>query len=135
MKISLKNMEKFKAPEEWFLQAEYEVDKREIRLIKETVSSVLNLSNVELNRIVLFGSYAKNEQSLNSDIDLIIVSKNFRNNTYFKRIDKVLNLNAALVKTIKKPFDVLLYSDIEWNDSATMMIREAKKNGKTLFVN
>lgn len=111
------------------------MDKREIRLIKETVSSVLDLSNVELNRIVLFGSYAKNEQSLNSDIDLIIVSKNFRNSTYFKRIDKVLNLNAALVKTIKKPFDVLLYSDIEWNDSATMMIREAKKNGKTLFVN
>ncbi len=25
MKISLKNMEKFKAPEEWFLQAEYDL--------------------------------------------------------------------------------------------------------------
>jgi len=111
------------------------VDKREISLIKDTVSGVLAANKVELNRIVLFGSYANNEQTMDSDIDLIIVSKNFRNNTYFKRIDKVLNLNSTLVKTIKKPFDVLLYSDVEWNDSATMMIREAKKNGKTLYRN
>jgi len=111
------------------------VDKREISLIKDTVSGVLAANKVELNRIVLFGSYANNEQTMDSDIDLIIVSKNFRNNTYFKRIDKVLNLNSTLVKTIKKPFDVLLYSDVEWNDSATMMIREAKKNGKTLYCN
>ena len=111
------------------------MDKREISLIKDTVSGVLAANKVELNRIVLFGSYANNEQTMDSDIDLIIVSKNFRNNTYFKRIDKVLNLNSTLVKTIKKPFDVLLYSDVEWNDSATMMIREAKKNGKTLYRN
>lgn len=111
------------------------MDKREIRLIKDTVSSVLDFNRVELNRIVLFGSYVKNEQTTDSDIDLIIVSKNFRNDTYFKRIDKVLNLNSTLVKTIKKPFDVLLYSDTEWDDSATIMIREAKKNGKTLYRN
>lgn len=111
------------------------MDKRKISLIKDTVSGVLDRSKVELNRIVLFGSYAKNEQKEDSDIDLIIVSKNFRNDTCFKRIDKVLNLNSSLVKTLKKPFDVLLYSDIEWNDSATMMIREAKKNGKTLYCN
>lgn len=111
------------------------MDKKKISLINDTVSGVLDLSKVELNRIVLFGSYAKNEQTMDSDIDLIIVSKNFRNDTYFKRIDKVLNLNSTLVKTIKKPFDVLLYSDTEWNDSATMMIREAKKNGKTLYSN
>lgn len=109
------------------------MDKRKISLIKDTVSGVLINSNVELNRIVLFGSYAKNEQKEDSDIDLIIVSKNFRSDTYFKRIDKVLNLNSTLVKTLKKPFDVLLYSDIEWNDSATLMIREAKLNGKTLY--
>ena len=109
------------------------MDKRKISLINDTVSGVLDRSKVELNRIVLFGSYAKNEQKEDSDIDLIIVSKNFRNDSYFKRIDKVLNLNSTLVKMLKKPFDVLLYSDIEWNDSATMMIREAKKNGKTLY--
>jgi predicted nucleotidyltransferase len=111
------------------------VDKKNIGLIKDTVSSVLDRSDVELNRIVLFGSYAKNEQMHDSDIDLIIVSKNFRNINYLKRIDKVLNLNITLVKTIKKPFDILLYSDVEWNDSATVMIREAKKNGKTLYRN
>ena len=109
------------------------MDKRKISLINDTVSGVLDRSKVELNRIVLFGSYAKNEQKEDSDIDLIIVSKNFRNDSYFKRIDKVLNLNSTLVKMLKKPFDVLLYSDIEWNDSATMMSREAKKNGKTLY--
>lgn len=109
------------------------MDKREISLIKDAVSGVLDSSKVELNRIVLFGSYAKNEQTVDSDIDLIIVSKNFRSDTYFKRIDKVLDLNSTLVKMLKKPFDILLYSDIEWNDSATLMIREAKLNGKTLY--
>jgi predicted nucleotidyltransferase len=120
----------------WILPLQgFKVDKREISLIKNTVSNVLKGSKIELNRIVLFGSYARDEQMQDSDIDLIIVSKNFRNENYFKRIDKVLDLNSTLVKTIKKPFDVLYYSDIEWNDSATMMIREAKKNGKTLYHN
>ena len=109
------------------------MDKKEIDLIKKTISSVLERNKIELNRLVLFGSYANDQQMEDSDVDLIIISKNFRNDNYFKRVDKVLDLNSILVKTIKKPFDLLLYSDVEWNSSATLMIREAKKNGKTLY--
>ena len=109
------------------------MDKKEIDLIKKTISSVLERNKIELNRLVLFGSYANDQQMEDSDVDLIIISKNFRNDNYFKRVDKVIDLNSILVKTIKKPFDLLLYSDVEWNSSATLMIREAKKNGKTLY--
>jgi len=43
----------------WILPIQgFKVDKREISLIKNTVSNVLKGSKIELNRIVLFGSYA-----------------------------------------------------------------------------
>ena len=34
-----------------------------------------------------------------------------------------------LVKEIDKPFDILSYSDIEWEEGSSMMIDEAKKDG------
>lgn len=107
----------------------------EISSIIETITSLFESNKMVLNQLVLFGSYAQNNQTEESDIDLIIVSSDFRKDTYSKRIDKVLGLNWTLVKKLKKPFDVILYSDAEWENSEFLLIREAKKYGKILYKN
>jgi hypothetical protein len=41
-------------------------------------------------------------------------------------------IGRKLVKTFKKPFDLMLYSDLEWEDGHSIVIHEAKKEGIVL---
>jgi len=58
-------------------------------------------------KIIIFGSQAKGTATKRSDIDICIV-----NDTDYKRVllaDMYLNINSS------KPFDLLLYTEAEWN--------------------
>jgi predicted nucleotidyltransferase len=75
----------------------------EISSIKDQIVSIYTPS-----RIVLFGSQAKGTATKRSDIDLCIIK-----NTDNKRkllIDMYLNIESS------KPFDLLLYTEDEWNE-------------------
>lgn len=74
----------------------------EINLIKEQIVSLYNPS-----KIILFGSQAKGTATIKSDIDLCVVK-----DTENKRellADMYLNIESS------KPFDLLLYTEAEWN--------------------
>jgi uncharacterized protein len=74
----------------------------EINLIMEQIVTHYNPS-----KIVLFGSQAKGTATKKSDIDLCIVK-----NTESKielLTDMYLNIESS------KPFDLLLYTEAEWN--------------------
>jgi predicted nucleotidyltransferase len=42
---------------------------------------------INADKIVVFGSYGRGDKREDSDIDLIIVSKNFRNKSIFERVE------------------------------------------------
>ena len=90
----------------------------EINSIKEQI-----VSRYFPSKIVLFGSQAKGTATKKSDIDLCIVK-----DTYDKR-----GLLADMSLTIEstKPFDLLLYTETEWNscinDSASFAYLINKK--------
>jgi hypothetical protein len=42
-------------------------------------------------------------------------------------------IGRTLIKTFKKPFDLLFYSDLEWEQSCSPVIAAAKQEGKVLF--
>jgi len=74
----------------------------EINLIKEQIVSLYNPS-----KIILFGSQAKGTATIKSDIDLCVVK-----DTENKRellADMYLNIESSI------PFDLLLYTEAEWN--------------------
>ena len=76
--------------------------KNEINLIKEQI-----VSRYAPSKIILFGSQAKGVATRKSDIDLCIVK-----DTENKRellIDMYLSIESS------KPFDLLLYTESEWN--------------------
>ena len=43
------------------------------------------IKNINLDKVILFGSYARNEQHEGSDVDLLIVSDDFKGTKSFKR--------------------------------------------------
>jgi predicted nucleotidyltransferase len=88
---------------------------------------------LSISKIVLFGSSAKGKRRTDSDIDIIIVSKDFRNRSVFDRAELTTGVNRELVKRTMKPFDILYYSDIEWKNSRSLIINAAKHGGRVIY--
>lgn len=108
----------------------------EISIIEKSCKKLLEYLEQEklpVNRLVLFGSYAKDKFDDDSDIDFIVVSKSFRNMAFMDRVDKTMHIDSKMVKEFLKPFDILYYSDLEWEAENSIPINEAKKYGRVLY--
>jgi len=75
---------------------------KEINLIKEQI-----VSHYSPSKIIVFGSQAKGTATKKSDIDLCIVKDT--DNKRELLTDIYLNIESS------KPFDLLLYTEAEWN--------------------
>jgi len=106
---------------------------REYQRIKEIIRNNFHLKKLSLDKIILFGSYSKGEETSESDIDLLILSKDFRKKTIFEKAEIMGDLDWELVSNTKKPFDILYYSDEEWENDQSLIIREAKQHGKVIY--
>ncbi|MGE5340993.1 MAG: nucleotidyltransferase domain-containing protein [Candidatus Omnitrophota bacterium] len=100
--------------------------------IGDLLRNLFHEKGLDISQIILFGSYAKQTESEESDIDLIIVSPNFRDKSLFERVELTTGVDRTLVKTFKKPFDLMFYSDIEWNRLRSPVIEAAKQEGQIL---
>lgn len=107
--------------------------KREIDKIKKVLVELLRDAGISVDKIVLFGSYAKGKIKKDSDIDIIVVSKDFRNKNIFDIAHLTKDIHWKLVEKLMKPFDIIYYSDIEWNKGHSIIINAAKKNGEVIY--
>lgn len=94
-----------------------------INLVKKFKSKIENLN---LDKIILFGSYALNKQNENSDVDLLIVSNDFENIKSFKRA-KNLYLNWDV--DVDVDFICLTNRELEKKKNEIGIISEALKTG------
>ena len=106
------------------------------KIIKETgkiLVELLKKKGISIYKIVIFGSYAKGIQKEDSDIDVIIVSPDFRNKSIFEKAELTTGIGWEIVKKTKKPFDIMYYSDKEWEGSNSLTINAAKENGEVIY--
>jgi len=101
--------------------------------IRDLLKSLFQERNIEVNKIVLFGSIVKGNIKKESDIDIIIVSKDFRRKDIFERVKLATGVGRELVKQIKMPFDLMYYSDKEWENENSLIIDEAKTKGEIIY--
>ena len=101
--------------------------------IREIILSDFQRKNLSLDKVIMFGSHARGRQGPESDIDLIIVSRDFRDKKLIEKVELASGLNWELVHQTKKPFDLLYYSDLEWRKGASLIIAEAKREGKVIY--
>ena len=101
--------------------------------IGDILKELLLKKGLNPSKAVLFGSYANRTNTDESDIDLIIISSKFRDRSIFERVELTAGIGRTLVKTFKKPFDLMFYSDIEWEEFGSPIINAAKKEGQILF--
>jgi predicted nucleotidyltransferase len=107
--------------------------KGEIIEIGKILNEIFRNRRIKLNKVVLFGSFANNTERDTSDIDIIIVSEDFRNRDLSERCDMVSGVNRELVQKTKKPVDTLFYSDEEWEEGYSLIINAAKNSGVVIY--
>lgn len=79
-----------------------------------------------IKKIILFGSRARGDEREDSDIDIIIISNDFENMSFFER-------GAAMYNywDLKMPVDFICYTEEEFNTlrKKISIVKEALKNG------
>ncbi len=100
--------------------------------VGKILAELLKQRGISIYKIVIFGSYAKGTQRENSDIDIIVVSRDFRDKSIFERVELTKGIGRELVKRTKKPFDIMYYSDKEWKKGHSLIINAAKQKGEVI---
>lgn len=109
------------------------MSKREIIKIKKVLLEILKEIGIQIDEIIIFGSYAEGTAKNDSDIDIIVISKDFRNKDIFERVQLTKDVHWKLVEKIMKPFDIMYYSDEEWDKSSSLIINAAKGKGELIY--
>lgn len=106
-----------------------------IKKIKPIINIYIKELKKSINpqKVVVFGSYAKNTAVKDSDIDLIVLSKDFKNLSFDKRLS-LLNTSRLNPKTRKISMDIFGYTQEEFeNASPLTTLGEAKETGVTVY--
>ena len=88
------------------------MDKKLYQVITN-VKRALELMGIHVNRVILFGSYAKGTASEYSDIDIAVISNDFKDKNLLKRLELI---GEALARAkIMDSVEVLPYTEEEFN--------------------
>ena len=100
------------------------MDKGTINLNRKKVNNVildmhqtLKKYGLEDNHIALFGSFYNGKPHKDSDMDVIIISKNFEGKTFLERIKMTSKAENEIIKKHVVPIDILLKTPQEYNYS------------------
>jgi len=108
------------------------MDKKEILKVEHILQKLFRQRKICVDKIVVFGSYARGKERRSSDIDIIVVSENFREKDIFERVELTSGIHRELVKQLKKPVDIMYYSDREWDKGYSLIINAAKEEGSVI---
>jgi len=107
-----------------------------IEITENVIDQIALAIASEINPVkaFLFGSYARGNATLDSDIDILIVEdKPFTHDN--SRRNEILRIRRAL-SFIKHPKDVLLYSSDEidkWKNSKNHVVAQCLSEGKVIY--
>ena len=102
------------------------MDKATIDEIIQYLKVHLIQSGLNVDSIALFGSAMTGEMHEDSDIDLIIISSDFRNKDIFERTQMTMKPEIATLKKYKVSMDILNFSPEEYDDSKLKMYYDSK---------
>jgi predicted nucleotidyltransferase len=102
------------------------MDQATINEIIQYLKDLLIKNGLNVDSIALFGSALTGQMHEDSDIDLIIISADFRNKDIFERSQMTMNPEVATLKRYKVSMDVINLSPEEYDDSKIKMYYHSK---------
>ncbi len=92
----------------------------------------LRETGLNIEKIILFGSQASGEATEESDIDIIVISKDFRNKDIFKRARLTKDAEISTIRKFMIPFDILTMTPEEF-ESGDSLLSEYAREGEIIY--
>lgn len=91
----------------------------------------LREKKIRITKIILFGSHARGNASPESDLDIVLISKDFRKKDMFKRLALIKDAEIATIRKYMIPLDVIMMTPEEF-EGGTSLVAEYAKKGKVI---
>lgn len=104
------------------------MDKRTVLKTIDNFKKKLEEKSIKVKKIVLYGSFATGKDTEISDIDLVVISDDFKEKSYWERID----LLSGAIYEVMKPIEVVAMTSEEWEKGDSVITDFARK-GEVVF--
>ncbi|MBM3212604.1 nucleotidyltransferase domain-containing protein [Candidatus Poribacteria bacterium] len=98
------------------------MDKDTVINIVRRFRKALESKSIKVNRIVLFGSYGTGNQREESDIDVVVISDDFRDKGYWDRIDVL----SSAIYEVFEPIEAVALTTDEWEQGDKAIVEFAR---------
>jgi predicted nucleotidyltransferase len=83
---------------------------------------------IKPRKVILYGSYASDLNREGSDIDIVVISDDFKDMSYWERID----ILADVIYEIFAPIEAIALTQEEWDNEDSFAVDFAR-NGEVIF--
>ena len=97
---------------------------RKVKEVARRLKEALSKKGIKVERVYLFGSYARGDYLKDSDMDLIIVSNSWKDEPFLKRLDIV---NEIVWKEGLGNVEAIPVTSEELKKKSSVVLRDASK--------
>jgi predicted nucleotidyltransferase len=87
--------------------------------VLDFLGTALRESGLKMEKLILFGSHAHGEARRDSDIDIAIVSPDFKNKDIFDRSKLIMKAELATVDKFIVPLDLVMLTPEEYESRSS----------------
>lgn len=92
----------------------------------------LEKNGLHVSKVILFGSQARGEATEESDVDIVVLSEDFRNKDIFERVRLTMDAEVLTIKKFMIPFDIITMTPEEF-ESGSSLIGLYASEGKVVY--
>jgi predicted nucleotidyltransferase len=104
------------------------MDKKAVLEIISAFRNIFESKGIKADKLILFGSYASGKYRQDSDIDIVVISQDFENKSYWERID----ILSEAIYDIFEPIEATAFTPREWQSRQSLIIDFAE-NGEVVY--
>jgi len=104
------------------------MDKKDVLKIACEFKKLLAKQGIANSKIILFGSYAQENHREDSDIDLIVISEDFRGKDYWERID----ILSEVIAEIWQPIEAVAFTPQEWERGDSIFVDFVRQGAEVI---
>jgi len=104
------------------------MDKKSVIEVIYRLKKILESKNIILQKIILFGSYAKKTSTTFSDIDVILISDDFQSLNYWERIEII----SDAIYDVFEPIEAFSFTQKEW-EKKDSFLADFAQDGEVIY--
>ncbi len=102
--------------------------KREILEAIRFLEECIKENGLNVSKIILFGSQAAGKATVESDIDVLIVSEDFQDKDIFERAELTKDAEIRTIKKFMIPLDIITMTPEEFDSETSLTAIYAKES-------